>query len=208
MAKNKLFKSRPDAIQKMLTVAIDHLPQAASTFRELVAADPSERPAIRDKLCAIESEADEAYVTLIRKVVATFITPFDREDLYNMVETLDDIIDGLEQTGCLLTELDDLNLEPQLLINAELIEHMAIRAHDAVGHIKKPNKFEKDLTAVNRFENELDDAHRQLLVEALALETPTVQAQRTIRLADQMEAIASGIERFTRSLAVAAVKET
>lgn len=85
---------------------------------------------------------------------------------------------------------------------------MAIRAHDAVGHIKKPNKFEKDLTAVNRFENELDDAHRQLLVEALALETPTVQAQRTIRLADQMEAIASGIERFTRSLAVAAVKET
>ena len=51
---------------------------------------------IADQLTAKEKEADEARRLLIDELNRTFITPFDREDIYRLVHRLDDIIDLIE----------------------------------------------------------------------------------------------------------------
>ena len=86
---------RPDAIQKMMSEAASHLPDATMAFYSLVTANPEARPALAKKR-RYWVEADERQVGLMRKVATTFITPYDREDIYGMFETLDDIVDSLD----------------------------------------------------------------------------------------------------------------
>lgn len=105
MAKKR--KSRRDAISTMLSDLVVLLPGASRAFCDVVEADPESRraalgrpagdrarrrPALRE--VADEDEGD------------TFITPFDREDLYRLLDTVDDVIDGLANTAALVVAFD------------------------------------------------------------------------------------------------------
>ncbi|MEI2729282.1 MAG: DUF47 family protein [Candidatus Nanopelagicales bacterium] len=199
---------RPDAIQKMMSEAASHLPDATMAFYSLVTANPEARPALAKKLGDIESEADERQVKLMRKVATTFITPYDREDIYGMFETLDDIVDSLDHAGRLVVDFEMLQLPEELATSAKELVKMSEQARDATEFIKKPNKMEKALFAVNDHENELDTAYRRMLRNALQPGADPIEAIKLKILADSLEQAATNIERFTRALSIAAIKET
>jgi len=207
MAKMKL-KARPDAIMQMIGEAVAHLPNATVAFYTLVAANPEARPALAEKLHQVEASSDESYLILMRKVVKTFITPYDREDIYSMIESLDDVIDLLDHTGYLIVDLEMGKLPDELVNNAKVLSEMAELARESVGLIKKSGKLEKLLFAMSDLEGTLDVGHRQILVGALRDGADPIEAQRTILIADLLEEAATGLERFIRTLSVAAVKET
>ena len=199
---------RPDAIQKMMTEASSHLPDATTAFYTLVSANPSARPALAEKLAAIEQEADERQVKLLRKVATTFITPYDREDIFDMFECLDDTIDSLDHAGKLVVDFELQALPPEVVANAKELVGMSELARDAVEYIKKPNKLEKALFAVNEHENNIDAHYRKLLCDSMAEGADPIHALRLKTLADSVESAATQIERFTRALAITAIKET
>ncbi len=199
---------RPDAIQKMMTEASSHLPDATTAFYTLVSANPSARPALAEKLAAIEQEADERQVRLLRKVATTFITPYDREDIFDMFECLDDTIDSLDHAGKLVVDFELQALPPEVVANAKELVGMSELARDAVEYIKKPNKMEKALFAINAHENNLDSAYRALLRKALMPGSDPIEAIKVKILADSIEHAATRIESFARALSIAAIKET
>jgi len=202
------LKARPDAIMQMIGEAVAHLPNATVAFYTLVAANPEARPALAEKLHQVEASSDESYLILMRKVVKTFITPYDREDIYSMIESLDDVIDLLDHTGYLIVDLEMGKLPDELVNNAKVLSEMAELARESVGLIKKSGKLEKLLFAMSDLEGTLDVGHRQILVGALRDGADPIEAQRTILIADLLEEAATGLERFIRTLSVAAVKET
>ena len=64
--------------------------------------------------CARPStQADETTHEIIRRVNSTFVTPFDREDIYALASSLDDVMDFMEEAVdlVLLYEVDDLPTE-------------------------------------------------------------------------------------------------
>lgn len=202
------LKARPDAIQKMIGDAVSHLPDAATAFYTLVTAKPAARPALLEELHRLEAEADERYVKLLRKVAKTFITPYDREDILRMIETLDDTIDTLDHAGFLVVGFKMGKLPDEFVKNAKELVFMCEQARDAVGLIKKPEKLEAVLFAVNRSENKLDDGYRKLLTDTLVDGADPIHAIRIKTLVDVVERASSSIEEFTHSLGVAAIKET
>lgn len=199
---------RPDAIAKMMSEAASHLPDATMAFYSLVTANPAARPALAGKLSKIEEEADERYVKLIRKVSTTFITPYDREDIFGMFETLDDIVDELDHAGRLVIDFEMLELPRELIDSATELVKMSEKARDATEFIKKPNKMEKALFAINEHENHLDTSYRRLLRNALTPGSDPIEALKLKILADSVEQAATNIESFTRALSIAAIKET
>jgi hypothetical protein len=51
-----------------------------------------------DEMNNLEHKADAITVQIINKLNATFITPFDREDIYTLAQVLDDIVDFSQGT--------------------------------------------------------------------------------------------------------------
>jgi len=64
---------------------------------------------LADELTATEKEADEARRILIDELNRTFITPFDREDVFALSRAIDDILDYAYST---MTEIVILKVDP------------------------------------------------------------------------------------------------
>jgi len=96
------------------------LVKGAEALCELLRGGPGVADAAR-KISAFEDEADAIARNVLLLVRRTFITPFDRGDIKDLINSLDDTIDQMKKTAkaVLLFEVDEL--EPEM---AEMGEHI------------------------------------------------------------------------------------
>ncbi|NQU36538.1 MAG: DUF47 family protein [Actinobacteria bacterium] len=203
----KKIKKRKSSIQSLLDEVAVSLPEATSAFVDLVSADPEQRGKLAKALHAVESAADERYLAILHKVGESFITPYDREDIYEMVEALDDVVDQLDHAGQLLARFSLGALPEELVANARTLHKMAQMSHQTIPLIKHPKKLEQLLIEINTLENEMDERYRDLLVEML----DDAEARDAIKIkiiADCVEAAATNLDKFGRSVGLIAIKET
>src|SRR4030042_250970 len=85
--------------------------QAAFTLEgmEALKAYMSEDTSAAARLTTTEKQADEARRILIAELNKTFITPFDREDIFSLSRTIDDVLDYAYST---VTEMEVLKVRP------------------------------------------------------------------------------------------------
>ncbi len=110
---------------------------------------------------AIEHEGDEITHALFTKLNQTFITPFDREDIYELCSRLDDVIDLIDGTGTL-----DL---VKVLVSATAEVEVAVRA------LERPQEALKHCIEINRYENDSDRLCRTLIAQLFDEEKDPVQ---------------------------------
>src|SRR3972149_8152212 len=55
--------------------------------------------ALADRVSKIESEADEVRRILIDELNRTFVTPFDREDIFSLSRSIDAVVGYADSTG-------------------------------------------------------------------------------------------------------------
>src|SRR6201982_1269895 len=105
---------------------------------------------------AIEHEGDEITHTIFTKLNQTFITPFDREDIYELCSRLDDVIDLIDaaasrfvlyRVGSVRTGTNDLG---KVLVSATAEVELA------VGALERPQEALKHCIEINRYENDSD----------------------------------------------------
>ena len=99
----KLFKKRQNIFIKMIH------DQAALTLEGLEALQTyfeNNDPAAAKLLTAKEKEADEARRILIDELNRTFVTPFDREDIFALSRAIDDVLDYAYSTVSEMVILD------------------------------------------------------------------------------------------------------
>jgi len=89
------------------------LVQGAEALRELLNGGPGVSEAAH-KIIAYETQADAIARDVLLLVRRTFITPFDRSDIKDLINTLDDTIDQMQKTAkaILLFEVD--SVEPEM----------------------------------------------------------------------------------------------
>ena len=73
------------------------------------------------KVMAYELEADGIARDVLLLVRRTFITPFDRSDIKDLINTLDDTIDQMQKTAKAVLLFEVESLEPEM---AEMGEHI------------------------------------------------------------------------------------
>jgi predicted phosphate transport protein (TIGR00153 family) len=137
--------------------------QAETTFEglqllERYLADPN--PELADELTLKEKEADEVRRILIDELNRSFVTPFDREDIFALSRTIDDVLDYANTT---VYEMAVLNVEPtpymqritSLLKDAAYEIYLAmqrLRKHPsvAIDHAQRAKALENRVEAVYR----------------------------------------------------------
>src|SRR6266478_3071872 len=73
----------------------------------------------RERIFALENDADEVARQVLTAVRRTFITPFDRTDIQDLIGSLDDAIDQMNKTAKTITLFEVRSFEPQMQLMGE-----------------------------------------------------------------------------------------
>ena len=121
------FKKRQNTFMKLIH------DQAALTLAGLDALkaymEGQNGPAAAE-LIRCEKEADEVRRILIYELNKTFITPFDREDIFALSRTIDDVLDYAYST---LNEMEVLKVRPTPFMVAHCLPAAGCRLRAAAG---------------------------------------------------------------------------
>jgi len=110
-----------------------------------------------------EHEADNITREVLTAVRRTFITPFDRVDIKNLITSMDDAIDQMQQTAKAVLLFEVREFEPpmreigKLLIECANLVQRAIPLMTAIGdNVSLLNSITEELT---KLEGRVDDLH-------------------------------------------------
>jgi predicted phosphate transport protein (TIGR00153 family) len=174
----------------------------------LVVGNGSDRMALADKLSDAEHDSDEVTHRVFRQLNTTFVTPFDREDIYRLGSNLDDVMDELEQAGGLIN-LYGLDEFPE-----EIAEVVAILAHcarvtaEAMPRLQAMERLEEYWIEANRLENEADRVHRRLLMRLFSGDFDPLTVLKLKEVADVLEDAADAFEHVANAVETIVVKES
>jgi uncharacterized protein Yka (UPF0111/DUF47 family) len=116
------FRFRPvDAtFYDLFAESAQHLVVGASLLAEMMA-DGTERAAIAQRMREAEHACDETTHAIVRRVNSTFVTPFDREDIYNLASGLDDVMDMMDEAVDLILLYEVEHLPGELSNQVEVL---------------------------------------------------------------------------------------
>ena len=108
------------------------LVEGAEALQELLKGGPGVTAAAQ-KVMAFENQADVIARDVLLLVRRTFITPFDRGDIKDLINTLDDTIDQMQKTAKAVLLFEVSTLEPEMALMGEHILQAAKLTVEAVG---------------------------------------------------------------------------
>lgn len=136
-----------------------NLVKACDLLKKLSTADSSELPAIVEQMHDLEHEGDAVTHKIFAELSATFVTPFDREDIHVLASALDDIMDYIDGSSSRFV-LYKLKEWPQGM--KDLIEILILSVYELekgvtlLRDFKKADEIQKVLEKVNEYENQAD----------------------------------------------------
>ena len=107
----------------------------------------------------IEHECDELTHTVTTKLNKSFITPFDREDIFALVVALDDVCDYIDAGARAILMYDIKEISDHAVHLAKVIQGLAIEINSAVLMLSKPVGINQHIVEIHRLENEADDIY-------------------------------------------------
>ncbi|NMD27600.1 MAG: DUF47 family protein, partial [Chloroflexi bacterium] len=116
-----------------------------------------------DQLTAKEKEADEARRLLIDELNRTFITPFDREDIFALSRAIDDILDYAYST---MTEIVIFKVKPTEYMEqiCTLLKESTFEMLKAVECLQDhPGVTAEHANRAKKVENKIENVYREAL---------------------------------------------
>ncbi|HEY4949607.1 MAG TPA: DUF47 domain-containing protein [Candidatus Acidoferrales bacterium] len=124
---------------------------------------------------AIEHAGDEITHQTFLMLNRTFITPFDREDIHELVSTMDDVIDLVDAAASRFVLYRVETLRVGTLDLAGVLVSATKELAAAIHAIEKPDSAMKHCIEINRYENESDRICRTLIAQLFDEEKDPVQ---------------------------------
>jgi len=165
---------------------------AAARLMEARVRDFPETDVAQADVKALESEGDDLTREIIQLLNTQYVTPFDREDIYELARCVDDVVDHIEHASDLLSlyrveaPMEQAREQARVLVGAT--ESLSA----ALGLLREPQSARGHLVAVKRFEDEGDRIVRDAI--AALFEDEGVSPLFVIRWKDIFEALEQAID--------------
>ena len=93
----------------------------------------------RERVKQIEREADELRRIVIEELNQTFVTPFDREDIFSLSRAIDDVMDYADRTVDEM-EIYEVSANRHIIEMIDILRKASHELHDSIRLIQKyPN---------------------------------------------------------------------
>ncbi|NIZ89621.1 DUF47 domain-containing protein [Kineococcus rubinsiae] len=184
------------------------LVEATTVLAEVLGSDQTRREQLALRMEEIEHAGDESAHAVMRRLNSSFVTPFDREDIYQLASRLDDCLD-LMQAAVDLMVLYRVGTLPEAV--AELVQVLARQAEltaEAMPRLRSLSDLADYWVEINRLENQADQVHRRLLVKLFDGGYDAIEIMKHKEIIETLEEAADAFEHVAHTVETIAVKES
>ncbi len=136
----------------------------ARVLVELIESWPESRERLRD-IREFETEGDRLTHEVINLLNRTFVTPFDRDDMYRLASVIDDICDHVDEAADNIDAYEVRDVPVKAREQADVIYRAASRLHEAVEQLEWFKDSSRQLVAVRELEDEGDRLEREAVAD-------------------------------------------
>jgi hypothetical protein len=198
---------RDNAFFDMFTEAGRNIAESADLLAGLL--DPNaNREALARQLREREHAGDAVTHRIMRQLNTSFVTPFDREDIYRLASALDDVVDAMEAAADFIVLADVGKLPALMTEQITLVARASQETADAMSRLQTLKDLEAYWIEVNRLENEADRVYRKLLSRLFSGDYDALTMVKLREVADGFEEAADALEHVAHAVETIAVKES
>ena len=181
---------RDDKFLNYFEQAADNLKKAGSLYADLTRVNSrAEMVALREEIKRLEHIGDEITHKIFEELNLSFITPFDREDIYTLTKSMDDVLDLIDHVAdlLLLYQIDKLDDEISLLL--KVASRAINEIHKSVSLLREMNyeSLREHIVRVHEMENEGDRLYRLFMGKLFAEQTDAIHLLKYNSLYNEME---------------------
>ncbi|TYL45579.1 DUF47 domain-containing protein [Nocardioides sp. BGMRC 2183] len=191
----------------LFTESAQHLVRGAGLLAEMLSED-SDKSSVAERMRTAEHEADETTHAIVKKVNSTFVTPFDREDIYALGSGLDDVMDMMDEAVDLILLYEVKSIPPELSEQVEVLQRCAELTADAMPRLRSMQSLEDYWIEINRLENTGDRNHRRTLAKLFSGEFKTIEVLKLKDIVESLEGAIDAFEKVANTVEQIAVKES
>ena len=136
--------------------------RAASLLAEMLESWP-EKSELTKEIVICEQSGDRITHDLIARINATFVTPFDREDIIDLASSLDDICDFTEEVADFLGLYRIEAPMEQAVQLAKVLVDACRQIEEALPRLRNYSDISHFVTEIHRLENDGDRLERSAL---------------------------------------------
>ena len=124
---------------------------------------------------ALEKRGDEIDREVTRKLEDAFVTPFDREDIHELVSRLDDVVDGIQAIAETFVIYGVTAPTPEARRLAAIIDAQGREMAQALRKLDGLKDLERHFESIHELENEADGLSRAAVARLFKDDLPPIE---------------------------------
>jgi predicted phosphate transport protein (TIGR00153 family) len=201
------FRPTEESFYDLFAQQARHLVNGATLMATLL--DPTtDRDDLAVRMREIEHEADETTHEVVRRVNSTFVTPFDREDIYRLASALDDVMDYMEEAVDLISLYGIGDLPTEFAAQVQVLQRGAEVTADAMPRLRTMKDLDEYWIEINRLENHGDRSYRRLVASLFDGTYEALEVMKLKDVVDSLEHAIDALEKVANTVEQIAVKES
>jgi predicted phosphate transport protein (TIGR00153 family) len=189
----------------------NNLAEAAKVLLDLVEdfVDPEMKAT---RLVDCEHEGDRLTHAIYSRLNSTFITPFDREDIYRLAARLDDVVDSIEAAADMLVLHRVAEPIDAVIQQARLLDRAARETSASLVHLRHVARepLQAYWARLNELEDEGDRIYRRALADLYAYSDEDDRLARHVLtwkdIVDELERAMDGLEHVADAVSSIVLK--
>ncbi len=158
----RMFAPKEREFFNLFEEASRNILKSAESLDKMMSTYPDEAELAREILIC-EQDGDRITHDIHRRLNQTFVTPIDREDIYELAGALDDIVDWIEETADFLGLYQiEAPMQQAQALSAVLVKS-ARQVNEAMPRLRSFKDIHQYTVEINSLENEGDQLHREAL---------------------------------------------
>ena len=201
------FRPVDTTFYDLFSESAQHLVVGAELLAEMLS-DTSDREDVARRMREAEHNADETTHAIVRRVNTTFVTPFDRADIYALASGLDDVMDMMDEVVDQILLYEVKVLPTELSAQVEVIQRCAEITAGAMPQLQSMQSLEEYWIEINRLENAGDKNHRRTLANLFSGEFKAMEVLKLKDIVESLEGAIDAFEKVANTVEQIAVKES
>ncbi len=203
------ISNRAEAFFDLFTESAENLRSAAELLQDLIG-DYRDIELKAQRIADREHEGDEVTHAIIRLLNTTFVTPMDREDIYQLATALDDVMDAIEAVSDLFVlhrieaPLPEMKAQIDVLVLAARQTEQALAA---LANMRR-EQLEPYWIEINRLENEGDRLYRRAIADLFSGEHRAMDVLKWKEVIENLEEALDGLENVANIIESTVLKHT
>src|SRR5262245_11368814 len=195
------------AFYDLFTTSAQHLVTGAELLAEMIS-DETTRPDVAKRMREAEHICDENTHAIVRRVNSSFVTPFERQDIYSLAGALDDVMDELDEAVDLILLYEVVQFPAEVLSAVEIIQRCADITADAMPNLRSLAGLDEYWIEINRLENAGDKSYRRTLAKLFSGDFKAIEILKLKDIVTSLESAIDAFEKVANIVEQIAVKET